>query len=263
MTNFETMNVPAYLVQSLERMQITTPTPVQSQAIPLGLEGHDILASAQTGTGKTIAYLIPLLTKLAESPTSTALILTPTRELATQVRDSITQLLGRKNDFGLALIIGGEAISKQFMQLRSRPRLIIGTPGRVIDHLHRRTLNLAHTAFLVLDETDRMLDMGFHEQLKELCQFLPDERQTFMFSATMPDNIIKLAQQYLKEPKRITIGSTTKPIENIKQDIKHTTNADKFSNLLQELDSREGSIIVFVKTKRGADELVLKLSMAT
>ncbi len=259
MTNFQEMNVPAYLVQSLERMQITEPTPVQSKAIPLGLEGHDILASAQTGTGKTIAYLIPLITKLAESPTSTALILTPTRELATQVRDSITQLLGRKNDFGLALIIGGEAISKQFMQLRSRPRLVIGTPGRVIDHLHRRTLNLAHTGFLVLDETDRMLDMGFHEQLKELCQFLPDERQTFMFSATMPDNIIKLAQQYLKNPQRISIGSTTQPIAKIKQDIMHTTNADKFSHLLKELDSREGSIIVFVKTKRGADELVLKL----
>jgi ATP-dependent RNA helicase DeaD len=259
MTNFQTMNVPAYLVQSLERMQITIPTPIQSQAIPHGLEGRDILASAQTGTGKTIAYLIPLLTKLGETPDSTALILTPTRELATQVRDSLIQLLGRRPTFGLGLLIGGEPISKQFLQLRSRPRLIIGTPGRVIDHLHRRTLNLNHTGFLVLDETDRMLDMGFHEQLKELCQFLPDERQTFMFSATMPDNITKLAHQYLKDPMRISIGSTTQPIAKIQQDIKHTTNADKFSLLLTELDAREGSIIVFVKTKRSADELVLKL----
>ncbi|MBP6986163.1 MAG: DEAD/DEAH box helicase, partial [Alphaproteobacteria bacterium] len=110
-------------------MQITTPTPIQAKSIPLGLAGHDILASAQTGTGKTFSYLIPLLAKLAETPTSTALILTPTRELAAQVRDSITQLLGRRNEFGLALIIGGEAISKQFTQLRSRPRLVIGTPG--------------------------------------------------------------------------------------------------------------------------------------
>lgn len=259
MTTFHDLNVPAHLVQALERINITVPTPIQAQSIPIGLEGRDVLASAQTGTGKTISFLIPLITKLSEDKTSTALILTPTRELATQVRDSITQLLGRKNEFGLALIIGGEAISKQFMQLRARPRLVIGTPGRVIDHLHRRTLNLSNTGFLVLDETDRMLDMGFHEQLQELCQFLPDERQTFMFSATMPDNIIKLAQQYLKEPKRVSIGSSNKPIEKIKQDIMHTTNAEKFSLLLKELDAREGSIIVFVKTKRSADELVLKL----
>ncbi len=259
MTDFKNMNVPDHLVQALERMHITTPTPIQSQAIPMGLEGHDILASAQTGTGKTIAYLIPLLTKLGENPDRTALILTPTRELATQVRDSLIQLLGRNPDLGLSLLIGGEDMNRQFLQLRNRPRLIVGTPGRVIDHLKRRTLNLNKTSFMVLDEMDRMLDMGFNEQLQQICQYLPDERQTFMFSATLPDNIVKLAHQYMNEPKRISVGSTTKPIDNIQQDVKHTTNAEKFSHLLDELDSREGSVIVFVKTKRGADELVLKL----
>lgn len=259
MMNFKELNVPDHITQALGRLRINTPTPIQSQAIPLGLEGHDILASAQTGTGKTFAYLIPLLAKLENYTDRMALVLTPTRELATQVRDALLQIAGRKPSFGVSLLIGGEDMNKQFLQLRNRPRLIIGTPGRIIDHLKRRTLHLHNTGYLVLDEMDRMLDMGFNEQLKEICQFIPEERQTFMFSATLPPKITQLAEQYMVNPKRIAIGSVNKPIERIKQDVKHTTKEEKFSLLLNELDTREGSIIVFVKTKRGADELVTKL----
>lgn len=260
MTNFHQLNLPATLVQSLERIQILSPTPIQVEAIPLALEGNDILASAQTGTGKTIAYLMPLLVHLSKSENDTALILAPTRELALQIKEATLQVLGKKPTLDMALLIGGENINRQFIQLKKYPRLIIGTPGRIIDHLKRRSLKLRNTSFLVLDETDRMLDMGFNIQLQELCKYLPEQRQTLMFSATMPANITKLAQTYLTDPKRISVGSTTQPIAQIKQDIKHIQNAEKFPFLIKELDERKGSIIVFVKTKRGADDLAEKLN---
>lgn len=258
MTHFFTFNLPEFLLESLDRMKITTPTPIQQAAIPIAMTGKDILASAQTGTGKTIAYMLPIVANLINGK-GAALIMTPTRELAIQVKATLDQLLGRKPAFESAVLIGGEAIFKQFNQLRRFPRIVIGTPGRIIDHINRKTLVLKDTSFLVLDETDRMLDMGFTDQLEEINKHLPKERQTLMFSATMPGNIMKISQKYLKEPQRITVGSTNQPIDKIQQDTIHTSHSEKFSKLLQEIDSREGSIIVFVKTKRGADNLSDKL----
>jgi superfamily II DNA/RNA helicase len=259
MTHFNQFQLPEFLLTSLERMNISMPTPIQEEAIPLGLEGKDILASAQTGSGKTIAYLLPILTKLFNDPQGKALVLAPTRELAVQVKDTIIQLLGRGSPLHSALLIGGEPISKQFDQLRKSPRIIIGTPGRINDHLNRRTVDIRDTSFFVLDETDRMLDMGFSDQLEEIKRYLPQGCQTFMFSATMPSNILKLAQKYLNDPQRIAVGSTTKPVTQIQQDIIHTTAGDKFSHLLKELDKREGSVIVFVKTKRSAEDIADRL----
>ncbi|MBS0272052.1 MAG: DEAD/DEAH box helicase [Proteobacteria bacterium] len=258
MTTFTNFDFSPALLESLKRMNITTPTPIQNKAIPPGLEGHDILASAQTGTGKTIAYLIPLLTNLMKDAQSSALILAPTRELAAQIQESARALMGQKLNF--ALLIGGDSMYKQLSSLKRKPRLIIGTPGRIIDHLKRKSLYLDECRFLVLDEVDRMLDMGFSEPLKKIVSYLPKERQTFMFSATMPESIKKLSLTYLTNPEHISVGSTTAPVLKIKQETRNTASADKFPHLLQELEAREGSVIIFVKTKHGADRLAEKLN---
>ncbi|MBX9804281.1 MAG: DEAD/DEAH box helicase [Alphaproteobacteria bacterium] len=256
---FDSFAFPESITQSLKDMGISCPTPVQAATIAIAIEGQDVMASAQTGTGKTLAYTIPLMVRLLASPHSNALVLAPTRELAAQVRDVLRQLLGRRPSFNMALLIGGESMGKQFAQLKGRPRIIVGTPGRICDHLNRGSLSLKNTGFLVIDEADRMLDMGFSIQLDEIAKFLPKDRQTLMFSATMPGNIIKLSQKYLQDPARVSVDSTTKAAPKIKQEIIRTTPGDKFPNLLRELNEREGSVIVFVKTKRGADQLAEKL----
>jgi ATP-dependent RNA helicase DeaD len=259
MTNFANLGLPQELVEALERMQITVPTPVQAETIPVALNGQDVLASAQTGSGKTVAYSAPLLVKLADGKRGSALILTPTRELAVQVQKMLTQILGKNGDFRTALLIGGAPMFKQMSDLKRRPQLIIGTPGRINDHLQRGSLSLKETRFLVIDEADRMLDMGFGIQLDKIAEYLPEVRQTLMFSATFPSNIEKLSKKYLRDPQRITIGSTAETAPKIKQEVVRTTNSEKFSELLKQLEQREGSIIVFVKTKRGADRLARDL----
>jgi len=256
---FSDFGLPESLQNSLDRLSLTVPTPIQEKSIPFALAGRDILGSARTGTGKTAAFSIPLLVKMMASPGSSALVLTPTRELATQVAKVISDLLPRKNTIGLAVLIGGDPIGKQFRQLKSHPRIIVGTPGRVIDHLDRRSLQLKTTDFLVLDETDRMLDMGFGEQIDEIIKFLPKTRQTLMFSATLPSNIIKLSQRYLNRPEQISIKETQKVKLNIQEDVIHLKAAAKYNTLTKELEKRQGSIIVFVKTKRSAEELADKL----
>jgi ATP-dependent RNA helicase DeaD len=260
MTSFSSFGLPSFLSESLSRLNISIPTPIQQKAIPFGLEGRDILGSAQTGTGKTMAYLLPLLTNLLKDETSSALILAPTRELAAQIQESARALLGKQKSVGMALLIGGASMSKQILDLKKQPRLIIGTPGRIIDHLTRRTLRLHETRFLVLDETDRMLDMGFSEALKKIIGHLSKERQTFMFSATMPPSIKTLSLTYLTNPQHISIGSTITPSVQITQEMVKTSANEKYPMLLKELDQREGSIIVFVKTKHGAERLATKLN---
>lgn len=262
MNLFREMGLPTLLNDALDRLSFTQPTPIQAQAIPLALQDKDILGSAQTGTGKTLAFIIPLLVRLMKSEQETALVLTPTRELAQQVMNIVLQLLGNNPAIKAALLIGGEPIFKQFNQLRARPRLIIGTPGRVIDHLDRKTVNFSMTKFLVLDETDRMLDMGFEIQLEQILKFVPKERQTLLFSATVPSRIAKLAEKYQNQPTRISVGSTTAPAEKIKQEIMYVKEFDKYENLINQLEQRVGSVIVFVKTKFGAKNLADKLSRA-
>ena len=260
MENFSSFGLPKPLLQSLEAMGFKNPTPIQAETIPLALEGHDILGTAQTGTGKTAAFGIPLIASLMEGGNGTALVVAPTRELASQVMASLKDMLGNRNKYiKSVLLIGGESIGKQLNQLKRRPRLIVGTPGRINDHLSRRTLNLKENRFLVLDETDRMLDMGFSIQINNIVKHMPEERQTLLFSATMPKNIIKLAENYMQEPKRISVGSTVNPVENIKQDVVSVSEENKYTHLLAELEAREGSVIVFVKTKRKADKLAQRL----
>lgn len=240
-------------------MQFNQPTPIQAKAIPFALEGRDILGSAQTGTGKTGAFGIPLVAKLMERPESSALVLTPTRELAAQVLENLHQMIPVPT-IKTALLIGGEAMPKQFRQLQAHPRLIVGTPGRINDHLERGSVKLGSVRFLVLDETDRMLDMGFGVQIDRILKHVPQERQTMMFSATLPQGIVKLSGKYLKNPERVSVGSAITAPTSIRQELIHTSDAEKNAHLLKLLGSTKGSIIIFVKTKHGTEKLADRLT---
>lgn len=255
---FSAFNLPHKIMQSLARMQFKAPTPIQKEAIPLALAGCDILGTAQTGTGKTAAFGIPLVVRLMENPQMTALIMTPTRELAAQVMAILQQIIPVQ-DIRTALLIGGESMSRQLRQLQNHARLIVGTPGRINDHLERRSLRLDRTGILVLDETDRMLDMGFGVQIERIIRFVPKERQTLMFSATLPQEIVRLSARYLHNPQRITVGSAHKPAANIRQELIRTSEGEKYPQLLVQLEKRAGSILIFVKTKYGADRMARRL----
>ena len=259
METFAELNLNSSLMQSITRMQFKIPTPIQAQAIPPALLGKDILGTAQTGTGKTLCYGIACLNKLLIDKSSGALIICPTRELAVQVGEVLEGLIEPKMNIKSATLIGGESMQKQLRQLRKRPRLIIGTPGRLNDHIQRRTLRLSETYFLVLDETDRMLDMGFTPQIEQILKYVPKRHQTLLFSATLPQNIIRIAERYLNEPTRIRVGSTTTPITKIQQEVMQVSEGDKYKVLLDQLHSRKGSILLFVKTKRNADKMVDRL----
>lgn len=258
-TDFSGFGLNAKIMQSLERMKFTVPTPIQALAIPFALSGRDVLGSAQTGTGKTGAYGIPLISYLMENPHSAALVMTPTRELATQVIAMLHQLIPVPN-IKTALLIGGEAMPKQFRQLQAQPRLIVGTPGRINDHLKRTSLRLNNCHFLVLDETDRMLDMGFGVQIDTIAKHLPAERQTLMFSATLPPEIVKISSKYLKNPERVSVGSAIKASPNIQQELIRISDTEKYPKLLEQLKDHASSVIIFVKTKYGTEKLADKLS---
>lgn len=256
---FASFNLPEQLNTALSRMDYTTPTSIQAQAIPFALAGRDILGSAQTGTGKTAAFAIPMIAKLMAQPNATALVLAPTRELASQTLDVINKLTVNNRDMRTALLIGGEAMGKQFDQLRRDPRIIVGTPGRINDHLRRNPKMLAFVNFIAVDEADRMLDMGFSEQIDDIFATIPKERQMLMFSATFPDSIIKFSRNYLNNPERVSVSMEKASTPKIKHDVVQTTDGEKYTKLLAELETREGSVIIFVKTQHGTERLSKKL----
>lgn len=260
MTGFTSFGLAEPILKRLEVIEFTQPTPIQQQAIPFAMDGKDILATAQTGTGKTAAFGLPLVQHLMNNPYACALVMTPTRELAVQVMTQIKAFMPDTARIHSALLIGGEAMFKQLKQLQGKPRLIIGTPGRINDHLERDTLRLSKADFLVLDEADRMLDMGFGVQLEAIAKYLPEQRQTLMFSATVPANIMKLASKYLKDPVRVETHQAHKAAPKIKQELIHVNDDTKHDELVKILDARSGQIIVFVKTKHGADRLARKLA---
>ena len=258
MENFLSLKLEETLFESLAKINFKTPTPIQAKAIPIALDGKDILGTAQTGTGKTGAFGIPLVNHLLKTKKETALVITPTRELATQVIQTLNNLIGRGN-IRTALLIGGDSMQKQLKQMRRNPRLIVGTPGRINDHLKRKTLRLNNTSFLVLDESDRMLDMGFTPQINQVLETVPKKHQTLLFSATLPINILRLAEKYLSQPVRISVGSTSTPIEKIKQEVLRVNDGDKYNQLIKEIYTRQGSILIFVKTRRNAERMVKRL----
>ncbi|MCH2546608.1 MAG: DEAD/DEAH box helicase [Alphaproteobacteria bacterium] len=255
MSGFDRMGLHPSILKALSQMGFDKPTPIQEKAIPPALMGQDVLGSAQTGTGKTAAFSIPMVQYLLLNPARNALVLTPTRELAQQVNEVVRSLTATNRGMNTALLIGGMDMKAQVSELRNRPRIIVGTPGRIIDHLEQGSLFLGATEFLVLDETDRMLDMGFGIQLAKVRKFLKSGRQTLLFSATLPSNIKELASNYLNNPVRIAVGGNSQPIEKIKQTIIKTDGKSKMRVLQEELKKREGTIIIFCRTKSGTDNL--------
>ncbi len=238
-----------------------TPTPVQAQAIPPALEGKDVLATAQTGTGKTLSFLIPIVEMLqkAEGKGVRALIVLPTRELAMQVEKSFRAMRSNHSQT-VALVVGGMSESSQLTAIRNGARLIVATPGRLEDFLKRKLVKLDGVKIMVLDEVDRMLDMGFEPAIRRIAGVIPSERQTLCYSATLEGKVKDVARNYLKSPVRIEVGSVMKPTENVELRA-FDVDQDKKHELLEHLlDAEKGSFLVFVRTKHGADRVAKRLT---
>ncbi len=244
----------------IEKIGFIIPTPIQKRAIPLAMKGQDVLGCAGTGTGKTAAFVIPIVNQLLIDPKQSAIILSPTRELAAQTAKVFESFLGitERKVFRVALLIGGESMEKQIRDLRGHPRIIVGTPGRINDHLDYRRFQPKFFKTLVLDEADRMLDMGFAPQIETIISQLPKKRQTHLYSATIPDSIRKLAASYQINPQFIDVrekdpNQNTKSI--IKQSVRKLEWGKKEDQLLNELNERSGTAIVFVATKHRTDQV--------
>ena len=263
MQSFYEYNLSDNLNKSLKTLGFKNPTEIQSKTIPIALKRHDILASAETGSGKTAAYLIPLIHHISTIGGISGLILTPTRELAQQVTDVSKSLVGYKSKIETALIVGGASMNNQLRQLKKGPKIIVGTPGRINDHLEKKTLNLKYFNFFVLDEADRMLDMGFEDQVEKIIRFLPSKRQTLLFSATLPKEIIKLSSKYLNNPKRADVKENNVIKTQIKQKILNTKTELKYNQLVDEIALRKGSILIFVITKYSTEKLKKRLMKDT
>ena len=260
-TQFDQFSISAALLARLDKNKFTTPTPVQAGAIPPALEGRDVLATAQTGTGKTLSFLIPIIEQFQkmEARGAQALVLLPTRELAMQVEKAY-RTIRPNSEHMVALVVGGMAEGPQLDTIRRGARLIVATPGRLEDYIKRRLVKLDTIKMLVFDEVDRMLDMGFQPAIARIVAELPAQRQTLCYSATLEGAVQKVAQQYLKNPVRIEIGSVSKPAESVDLRAFEVTK-DKKQELLEHLLGNErGSFLVFVRTKHGADRLAHRLS---
>jgi len=258
LNQFSDFQISANLKKQLANANFITPTPVQAQAIPPALEGRDVLATAQTGTGKTLSFLIPLIERMPQGKGCSALILLPTRELAMQVEQHYRKLTGSYNS--VALVVGGMAEGPQLQNIRNGARVIVATPGRLEDYLQRKLVKLSGVKILVLDEVDRMLDMGFKPAIKRIAAALPSDRQTLCYSATLSPQIKEVVRDYLKNPARIECGSVLKPAENVELQT-FEVPTDKKQELLEHLlGSNKGSFLVFVRTKHGADRVARRLS---
>jgi ATP-dependent RNA helicase DeaD len=256
--SFDQFNIPAPLLASLSRMSFAVPTPVQAATLEPALEGRDILATAQTGTGKTGAFAIPTLASIYANPGKVALVLAPTRELAAQILKVFTQM-SKGTKLKGAVLVGGESFTRQVYQLRGGVDFIIATPGRLNDHLQQGTVKLSKVGIFVLDEVDRMLDMGFAPQIKQVLEHVPEERQTLLFSATLPEEVMRLVNAMLNEPVKVNIGSALVPAAQIDEQVTRTSSEGKMSLLLEELAKRAGKILIFVRTKSRTDRLAKTL----
>ena len=261
MTTFSELPLSAALQQKLAENQFITLTPIQEQSIPPALAGKDVIGTAQTGTGKTLAFLLPLIEMLRREPASqaNALVLLPTRELAMQVHEQYEQLRS-KNLPKAALVIGGVSEKMQIQSLRAGCGLIIATPGRLQDFLDRKLTALRQIKMLVLDEADRMLDMGFLPAIRRILAVLPTQRQTLCFSATMEQSVASLVHEYMREPVRVALGSVLKPAESVELTVYEVRPDGKMDVLRQLLYAETGQTLVFARTKRGAERLAKELA---
>jgi ATP-dependent RNA helicase RhlE len=261
MQNFSELQISNYIKERLAFGKFVTPTPVQAAAIPQALEGKDVLATAQTGTGKTLAFLIPVIEHLLQvkTPGIAALVLVPTRELAMQVVDQYNALRGKQLS-PAALVVGGLPEAKQLKAIRDGARLIVATPGRLEDYLSRKLVHFRGLRILVLDEADRMLDMGFLPSIRRIASVLPKERQTMCFSATLEASVVHLVKDYMTNPVRLAFGSVLKPSENVRVQAFEVAG-DRKQAVLQSLLAKEtGRCLIFARTKRGTEKLANNLT---
>jgi ATP-dependent RNA helicase RhlE len=261
MQSFSELPVSPYVQERLSSAHFSIPTPVQAAAIPQALEGKDVLATAQTGTGKTLAFLIPVMERLLRqvTPGIAALVLVPTRELAMQVVDQYNALRGKQLG-PAALVAGGLSEGAQLSAIRKGARLIVATPGRLEDYLDRKLFNFRDLRILILDEADRMLDMGFLPAIRRIAAILPKERQTMCFSATLEASVVHLVKDYMRNPVRLAFGSTLKPSENVRMQA-FEVSVDRKQEMLNRLLAKEtGRCLVFARTKRSTDRIAKNLN---
>ncbi len=254
---FYGLGIAPALLEILARLRFKTPTPIQTRAIPIAIQGKDIVGIAQTGTGKTLAFGVPMIQHLARTK-GQGLVVLPTRELALQV-DEMLRKVGQGLGLRTAVLIGGLSLSMQVRALSKSPHIIIATPGRLIDHLQQRNLRLDLVSILVLDEADRMLDMGFLPQIQRIIQALPRERQTMLFSATIPPEIMKIATAYMKLPVRVEIAPTGTTVEQVTQELFIVPREQKTALLQKLLEVYQGSTLVFARTKYGAKRITQRI----
>ncbi len=260
MTTFTELPLSSALQQKLEAAQFVTLTPIQERAIPPALEGKDVIGTAQTGTGKTLAFLIPIIEMLRQDATlkATALVLLPTRELAMQVHE-VYENLRNKTMPKASLVIGGVSEKGQIEGLRAGSRLIIATPGRLQDFITRKFADLRNVRILVLDEADRMLDMGFLPAIRRIIAVLPQRRQTLCFSATLEQSVAALVNDYMREPVRVALGSVLKPAASVQLKAYEVRPGEKLDTLRQLLYEEKGQTLIFTRTKRGTQRLAKEL----
>ncbi|MGC9417639.1 MAG: DEAD/DEAH box helicase [Rhodovulum sp.] len=263
---FTDLGLDAQLVSRLDRLGFSHPTPIQAKAIPLALRGEDVLGIAQTGTGKTAAFGLPLVAALSADKARPAaraahgLVLAPTRELATQIVATLSALT---DSLRITLVVGGKSINAQVGRLARGTDILVATPGRLIDLMDRRAVDLGQTRFLVLDEADQMLDIGFVHALRRIAPRLRKERQTMMFSATMPKQIAELARDYLSDPERVEIAPPGRAADKVVQSVHFVAKEEKQSLLIDLLDGhRDDRALVFSRTKHGAERLMKQLERA-
>jgi ATP-dependent RNA helicase DeaD len=256
LASFAPLNLSDSLLKALEEMKFKTPSPIQAQTIPLLLQGRDVIAQAQTGTGKTAAFALPILQRLSlKSQATQALILAPTRELAIQVAEQFEALSAHMR-VSVSVLCGGQEYRRQLKQLKDGAQIVVGTPGRILDHIDRGTLQLDQLSTFVLDEADEMLRMGFIEDVEMILSKLPAERQMALFSATMPYRIRQIANSYLKEPESVEIRAETATVKSIEQRFLFASNVQKPDALLRVLAVEEyQGVIVFVRTKSSTEEV--------
>ncbi|MEC4889427.1 MAG: DEAD/DEAH box helicase [Nitrospira sp.] len=254
--NFHALGLSEALLGDLVKAGYTSPTPIQTQAIPPAMAGRDVIGCAQTGTGKTAAFVIPIIERLAVLPKGQpqALILAPTRELALQILATIEKL-GAGRRISATAIMGGADMQAQVRGLRQRPDIIVATPGRLLDHMWNGTVNLAPIKILVLDEADRMLDMGFAPQINQILDALPEERQTLLFSATLPADLTRLVQASVNNPVKVMVTPSATTADGVTQALHHTTHDGKADLLVALLGQEQDTVLVFTRTKHRADKL--------
>ncbi len=255
---FDGLGIAPKIIEILDKLKFKHPTPIQHKAIPEAIEGMDIIGVAQTGTGKTLAFAIPVVQRLSRS-NGKCLVVVPTRELAVQVDETFRKVAPQ---FGLnsVVIIGGVPMQKQLRTLKKNPRIIIATPGRLVDHMKQKTMKLNEVEILILDEADRMLDMGFKPDIERILKWIPKKRQTMLFSATIPGDVVSIGAAHMKLPVHVEVAPSGTAAERIIQELFIVKRESKGKLLVKILDQYRGSVLLFSRTKRGASKIRRQLS---